>query len=320
MNLTSGQQLQVSSRMTLLRGMLFVVLFVAQSVAQAAAPQADLAIVKTVDNTLPREGDTIVYTLTLTNNGPNDANNIDVTDVLPAGVTYVSDDSGGSYDNTTGVWVVAPPKLNPAGVMQLNITVTVDPGTLGSTITNTAAITTSNRTDPDTSNNTDSVDITVVEPNLTMLKSALTTSDPVNGASSSYNIPGATVLYSLQSTNTGLGVPDTDSVVITDPVPPNTELFVNDLGGAGSGPVLLIDGSAPVNSGLTYTFTSLASTTDDLEFSSDNGATWTYTPVPDTNGYDANVTNIRVNPKGVMRASDGTNNPTFTLRFQVRVQ
>lgn len=311
------QQTLASVSKTLLRGMLFAALFVVQSAAQAA-PSADLAVVKTVDNPLPREGDTIVYTLTLTNNGPDTANNVDVTDVLPAGVTYVSDDSGGSYDNTTGVWVVAPPLLAAAGAVTIHITATVNAGTLGSTITNTATITSSNRADPDTSNNTDSVDITVVEPNLTMVKSALTTSDPVNGASSPYNIPGATVLYSLQTTNTGLGVPDTDSTMVTDAIPANTELFVNNLGNCG--PVAFIDGSAPINSGLSCTFTSLGSATDDLEFSNDNGATWTYTPVPDANGYDANVTNIRVNPKGVMRASDGTNNPTFTLRFQVRVQ
>lgn len=47
---------------------------------------------------------------------------------------------------------------------------------------------------------------------------------------------------------------------------------------------------------------------------------WSYTPLADADGYDANVTNIRVNPKGVMRASNGTDHPTFTLRFQVRVQ
>ncbi len=78
--------------------------------------------------------------------------------------------------------------------------------------------------------------------------------------------------------------------------------------------------TAPVNSGLSYTFTSLGSSTDDIEFSNDSGASWIYTPVADADGYDANVTNIRINPKGVMRASNGSDHPTFTLRFQVRVQ
>ena len=287
-------------------------------VAVQAAQLADLAIVKTVDNALPQEGDTIVYTLTLTNNGPKNANSIVVTDVLPGGLSYVSDDSGGSYNPLTGLWTLPP--LNNGGVAILNITLDVDPGTAGSTITNTATITNSNRIDPDPSNNSSSVNLTVVEPVLTVIKSAITISDPVNGTTNPYNIPGATILYSVQSTNTGLGSPDNDTVFVLDPVPANTELFVNDLGGAGSGPVLLIDGTAPVNSGLSYTFTSLGSSTDDIEFSNDNAGSWIYTPVPDADGYDTNVTNIRVNPKGVMRASNGTDHPTFTLRFQVRVQ
>jgi len=287
-------------------------------VAVQAAQLADLAIVKTVDNALPQEGDTIVYTLTLTNNGPKNANSIVVTDVLPGGLSYVSDDSGGSYNPLTGLWTLPP--LNNGGVAILNITLNVDPGTAGSTITNTATITNSNRIDPDPSNNSSSVNLTVVEPVLTVIKSAITISDPVNGTTNPYNIPGATILYSVQSTNTGLGSPDNDTVFVLDPVPANTELFVNDLGGAGSGPVLLIDGTAPVNSGLSYTFTSLGSSTDDIEFSNDNAGSWIYTPVPDADGYDTNVTNIRVNPKGVMRASNGTDHPTFTLRFQVRVQ
>ena len=312
------KQQKLAHPVTLLRGLLLAVLFVVQSAALAAPPQYDLAIAKVVNNALPREGDTIVYTLTLSNIGTGNANQVEVTDVLPIGVTYVSDDLG-TYDPISGVWTAG--QLKAGDQLILNITATVDPGTLGNTITNIADITNSNITDSVPGNDSSSVDLTVIEPpSLTIVKSALTTSDPVNGASSPYNIPGATLLYSLQTTNTGLGVPDTDSMLVTDPIPANTELFVNDLGGAGSGPVLFIDGTAPVNSGLTYTFTSLGSTTDDLEFSNDNGATWTYTPVPDASGYDANVTNIRVNPKGVMRASDGTNNPTYSLRFQLRVK
>jgi uncharacterized repeat protein (TIGR01451 family) len=276
------KQQKLAHPVTLLRGLLLAVLFVVQSAALAAPPQYDLAIAKVVNNALPREGDTVVYTLTLSNIGTGNANQVEVTDVLPIGVTYVSDDLG-TYDPVTGVWTAG--QLKAGDQLILNITATVDPGTLGNTITNIADITNSNITDSVPGNDSSSVDLTVIEPpSLTIVKSALTTSDPVNGASSPYNIPGATLLYSLQTTNTGLGVPDTDSMLVTDPIPANTELFVNDLGGAGSGPVLFIDGTAPVNSGLTYTFTSLGSTTDDLEFSNDNGATWTYTPVPDASG------------------------------------
>ncbi len=317
--MTFKQQQIFSHTVTCLRGLLLAVLFVVQSAALAAPPQYDLAIAKAVNNALPREGDPIVYTLTLSNIGTGNANQVEVTDVLPLGVTYVSDDGLGTYDPVSGVWLAGQVKASE--ILILNITATVDPGTLGNTITNTATITNSNITDTVPGNDSSNVDFTVIAPpGLTLIKSALPTSDPINGTTSPFNIPGATVLYSVQTTNTGLGSPDNDSLIVTDPIPANTELFVNDLGGAGSGPLLFIDGTAPLDSGLSYTFTSLGSTTDDIEFSNDNGTSWTYTPTPDAEGYDANVTNIRIHPKGAMNASDGTDHPTFILRFSVRVQ
>ncbi len=57
-------------------------------------------------------------------------------------------------------------------------------------------------------------------------------------------------------------------------MPANTEFFANNLGGAGSGPVLFTDGATV--SGLSYTFTSLVSTTDNISFSNDNGASYDY--------------------------------------------
>jgi hypothetical protein len=71
-------------------------------------------------------------------------------------------------------------------------------------------------------------------------------------------------------------------------------------------------------SGLTYTFVSLASAADSLEFSSDGGTTWTYTPVPDGNGADAAVTHFRIRPTGAFAANSGSA-PSFTQRFRMRV-
>lgn len=154
----------------------------------------------------------------------------------------------------------------------------------------------------------------LIPPDIVIAKTVLTTSDPVNGISANAKaIPGATALYNISVSNSGFGPTDTDSVIITDPVPANTELYVGDLGG---GPVIFIG----PGSGLTYTYGALNNMTDDLSFSDDNGATWNYVPTPDTDGYDSAVTTIRINPKGALAASDGVTNPSFQLRFQVRVQ
>ena len=67
----------------------------------------DLLVRKTVSDETPVEGQVIIYTLSVTNNGPANATGVYLTDVLPAGVTYVSDTpSQGTYDDVTGVWTV----------------------------------------------------------------------------------------------------------------------------------------------------------------------------------------------------------------------
>ena len=47
----------------------------------------DLAITKIVDNGTPDEGDTVTFTVTVTNNGPAQATNVSIDDVLPADLT-----------------------------------------------------------------------------------------------------------------------------------------------------------------------------------------------------------------------------------------
>src|SRR5262249_42041149 len=69
--------------------------------------QADLVLTKTVSNARPNVGDTITFTLNLTDKGPNTATNVQVSDLLPAGLTFVSaTPSQGTYNNLTGVWNV----------------------------------------------------------------------------------------------------------------------------------------------------------------------------------------------------------------------
>jgi uncharacterized repeat protein (TIGR01451 family) len=116
--------------------------------ALAQSPAADLSVTKTVDNATPFDGDTIVFTLTVTNNGPDAASGVSVADALPAGVTYVSDDGAGAY--ASGVWTIGGLAANSSAT--LNITATVDANTDGDAIVNTAVVSGA-ETDPDSANN-----------------------------------------------------------------------------------------------------------------------------------------------------------------------
>ena len=73
-----------------------------------ATPQvADLALAKTVNDPTPNVGDTITFTVSLTNAGPSAATGVRVADLLPAGLTFVSaTPSQGTYTPGSGVWTV----------------------------------------------------------------------------------------------------------------------------------------------------------------------------------------------------------------------
>lgn len=154
-------------------------------------------------------------------------------------------------------------------------------------------------------------------PSLTHLKTVTVISDPFNGSSNPKNIPGAVQLYAVQVSNQGSGPVDPDSLVVTDTIPTNTAMLLTDAGAPGSGPIAFVQGSP--SSGLSFTFNSVASTADDVEFSNDGGSTWSYTPTPNADGYDASVTHVRVRLRGMMSANSGSGDPSFQLRWRVRV-
>ena len=148
-------------------------------------------------------------------------------------------------------------------------------------------------------------------PSLLVSKLAQTLNDPFNATTNPKAIPGAVVQYTVGVTNQGPGSVDADSLVITDPLPLNTALFVDTSSGD---PVVFVDGPTP--SGLAYSFAS------DVSFSNQpgGGAPYNYTPVPDVDGFDPLVTGMRVAPTGAMNGSSGGGNPSFNVQFRVRVQ
>lgn len=151
----------------------------------------------------------------------------------------------------------------------------------------------------------------------TNLKTVTILKDPVNGTTNPKAIPDAEVLYEIIISNAGGGTADNNSIFITDPIPANTRMYVGDLGATGSGPITFTNGSSA--SGLTYSFISLGNASSGLKFSNNNGSTWTYIPTPDVNGYDANITNIKVVLNGTMNTSTSTTTPSFSIKFKVKI-
>jgi uncharacterized repeat protein (TIGR01451 family) len=85
----------------------------------------DLRLVKRADKTTASNGDTITFTLELTNEGAANATAIQVQDNLPTNLTHVSNNpQQGSYNAGTGLWNVGD--LAAGQTTTLTITVTVN--------------------------------------------------------------------------------------------------------------------------------------------------------------------------------------------------
>ena len=79
---------------------------------------------KTVDNEIPNFGDNVTYTVTVTNDGIGDANNVVITDVLDKGLKFLNATENFTYDEKTGTitWTV---DLDKGETKTFNVNVTV---------------------------------------------------------------------------------------------------------------------------------------------------------------------------------------------------
>src|SRR5205823_4040382 len=128
--------------------------------------QADLVVTKAVNSATPNVGDTITFTINLSDNGPNSATNVQLTDLLPAGLTFVSaTPSQGSYLSGTGVWTVGTVTTTTAQSLQIQARV-VSPNAQ----TNTASVSRADQFDPNSANNSASVTETPQQADLVLSK------------------------------------------------------------------------------------------------------------------------------------------------------
>src|SRR3982074_1401076 len=124
---------------------------------------ADIAVTKLASSGTAVIGSNVTFTLPATNNGPSDAPGVQVTDQLPAGLTFVSaTPSQGTYTSATGVWDIGAIASGASATLTLVATVT----TPGAHI-NTARKTAENETDPNLTNDSASATVDGNAPDLT---------------------------------------------------------------------------------------------------------------------------------------------------------
>lgn len=137
-------------------------------------------------------------------------------------------------------------------------------------------------------------------------KSSTVISDPVNGTINPKAIPGAIIEYQITVTNVGNRAVDASSIIIIDEMPAEMAFLTGT-------PVTFTNGT-PVSGLNSFNAATM------VRFSSQPGGSgpFTYTP---SGSADADVRAIRIAPTGTMaRATSGTNQPNFTIRFRAQVQ
>ncbi|WP_405323690.1 DUF11 domain-containing protein, partial [Methanobrevibacter sp.] len=122
-------------------------------------PLADLAVTKTNDHYRIDclNSTTVIWTIKVVNNGPNDAINAIAKDILPKGIIYISDDSNGKYNPITGVWELGD--LANGSSRTINIKTKVNATNV---IIDNEVVVSSETYDPNESNNYDNSSIKVI--------------------------------------------------------------------------------------------------------------------------------------------------------------
>lgn len=184
------------------------------SVTVTVLPVVDVGIAIAATPSPVAFGQALVYTITATNQGPDAASAVTISDLLPTGVTFVSAvSSTGAEPTLTDRRLVAILGDLPAGesaTVQIHVVTSSPPG---STLLNTADVTTSER-DSNPDDNRASLAIPVRD-----VSDLAVTMTP-----SASSVPaGQTVSYTVVVAN--LGPTDEPAAVVSIPVPPAVDVL-----------------------------------------------------------------------------------------------
>lgn len=138
---------------------------------------------------------------------------------------------------------------------------------------------------------------------------------PIGRSATAHVVKGSLIDYQIAVAGPSLGGSPASSFAFGTPIPAEMELFVGDLDNKGSGPVAF----AETDSGLQMSFSGLTSSGDGVEFSNNGGQSFDYAPRADLDGYDNNVTHIRMRLLGTLTPVNGRH-ARFTVRYRARIK
>ena len=242
-------------------------------------PTCDMGILK--DGPFAVGADTdLVYTITLSNGGPDPASNVLFTDTLPAPLTFVSlVQSGGSPSMTCGTSTCTAAIFGAGETVTLTLTGHVPAGTAFGTLIQNDATISSDTTDSNDENNAATSAATVSDVDISASKSG-----PGSVAA------GTNASYTITIANGG---PDpAANAVLSDPLPPGTTFvsLVQDNGPSAS----CATPAVGTNGTVSCSFATLAAATSaqfTLVLNSGGAPSISNTATGSTSSFDTNASN-----------------------------
>ncbi|MCB0102541.1 MAG: DUF11 domain-containing protein, partial [Anaerolineales bacterium] len=165
--------------------------------------QAELDLSQALDHNTGQAG-LVFLTVSLENHGPDTATGVEVRDLLPSGLTYISTETidVGTYTPSTGIWAVG--SLNDGVTVNLKLKVRV--AASGSSTKNTAQIWRADQYDGNSSNNANDLEVPIADLSLTQIA----------------DITASTAIFTITVTNSG---PDDANVQVKSNLPDVTSYY-----------------------------------------------------------------------------------------------
>ncbi|MGN6274214.1 MAG: DUF7507 domain-containing protein [Protaetiibacter sp.] len=161
--------------------------------ASSLGDPSDLAITKSASVSEATRGQSFTYTLSVRNNGAGVSSGFTVSDAIPSHLAIGALPTGCERDAQTVT--CSGGRLTVGAVSTFSIPVTVSATAPRGTLTNTSTVL-GNEADPVASNNSGSVDVRILVPALSLVKSAA-----IDGGGDA--VEGADIAYTFVVTNTG---------------------------------------------------------------------------------------------------------------------
>ncbi len=275
-------------------------------VTTTVIPQADVAVLVSGPPTTVA-GTSSTFTITVTNNGPQAASSVLLSDALPPGATFASltQDTGPVFGCTTpgigspGTITCSIASLPSGATASFSLAMNVSASAAdGSTLSNTASIT-STTSDPNTSNDSYTASTTINR----SADLSITATAP------SSVVVGSNIVYAVTVTNNGPSI--AANVVVSDPTPAGLT-FVSNSGACstpypctlgtltpGQSAVITTTMSTSLATGLNVSNTATVSSVTNDPSAIDNSATATTTVVQDAD--------LAISMTGPSNGAPGTN-------------